>query len=155
MALEFEFIGPNDKPALLAISTPELHTHAMAALKQLDYKVHSAATHADFITRFGQVQYQVTIIEDTFGGGTPAENEALRRFQWMPMAARRHTTAFLISHTAKSLHAMEAYQQSVHAVVNPTEFSNLPQIIQKVVAENDIFLSIFRDAQRNRAQGKI
>ena len=43
---------------------------------------------------------------------------------------------------------LQAFQYGVHAVVNPSEMFLLIQLIQKAVADNDLFLNIFRDAQK-------
>ena len=48
----FDFIGTNDKPALLAFSTPEWLETAKTALAELGYKVHTAATSGPSSTRF-------------------------------------------------------------------------------------------------------
>ena len=45
MSVEFDFITPSDKPALLGLTTPELQDTAKTALDQLGYKVHVAANH--------------------------------------------------------------------------------------------------------------
>jgi hypothetical protein len=42
---------------------------------------------------------------------------------------------------------MQAFQQSVHAVINSSELFLLPQLIEKAVAENTLFLHSFNDAQ--------
>ena len=55
MSDQFEFISANDKPALLAFSTPEWMETIRSALQELGYKVHTAATHSDFLIRFSQV----------------------------------------------------------------------------------------------------
>ena len=54
MPTQFEFISTTDKPALLAFSTPEWLEAARTALNELGYKVHTAATHGDFLIRFSQ-----------------------------------------------------------------------------------------------------
>jgi hypothetical protein len=46
---------------------------------------------------------------------------------------------------------MQAYQQGAHAVVNPSEMFLLLQLIQKAVADNDMFLHTFREVQRQVA----
>ena len=66
MSDKFEFISATDKPALLAFSTPEWLDAAKTALQELGYKVHTAATHSDFLIRFSQVRYQVVIVEELF-----------------------------------------------------------------------------------------
>ena len=49
---------------MIAFSTPEWLEAAKTALSELGYKVHTAATHSDFLVRFTQVRYQVVIIEE-------------------------------------------------------------------------------------------
>ena len=63
---DFDFISATDKPALLAFSTPEWLDSVKTSLQELGYKVHTAATHCDFLIRFSQVHYQVVILEENF-----------------------------------------------------------------------------------------
>jgi hypothetical protein len=48
---------------------------------------------------------------------------------------------------------MQAFQHSVHAVVNASEIFLLKQLIEKAIADNTLFLKAYRDAQ-SRAFGK-
>ena len=145
---EFEFIGPNDEPALLAITSPEALNTAKAALIELGYKVHVVDTHPQFETRYNQVNYQVVVIEETFAGGNLLENPSLRMVQELTMSQRRYATIFLIGPTFESLNTLQAFTQSVHCVLNFSELSMLKEVVQKTIAENDLFLSTFRDVQR-------
>jgi|ERR1043166_1630438 hypothetical protein len=154
MADSFEFISPADKPALLAISAPEWLAMAQSAVAELGYKSHAVQTHQDFQTRFNQLQYQIIIIEEIFGGGTAIENTSLHFIQRMPMVQRRHATFFLISDAYETMNVLQAFQQSVHAVINYSEISLLGQIVQKVVGDNDLFYNTYRDIQQRIAQGK-
>jgi hypothetical protein len=157
---ELEFIGPNDKPALLALSTPEWLDAAKNVLLEIGYKVHAASNHDDFIVRFGRLQYQVVILEDLFASNTPEENLTLQHIQQMPMAQRRHTVFILLGTAFSTLSPIQAFQQSVHAVVNREELgllgpTILGPIVQRVVADNDLFLNVYRDTHLRMAQGKI
>lgn len=152
---EFDFISPTDKPALLGISTPEYSIACKTALHELEYKIHAANDQEDFVNRFGQIQYQVAIIEERFNCATIVENLALHRVQYMPMSQRRHALVVLIGDSFQSLNTMQAFQQSVHAVVNPFDLRSIKQILQQLISENTLFLSIYRDTQTRIAQGKI
>lgn len=149
--MDFDFLTAADKPALIALSTPELQETAKTALDQLGYKVHTAVNHGEFVHKFGQVAYQVVIIEEMFSSATPEENESLLALQRMPMSARRHSTVILFGFNMATFNPMQAYQQGVHAVVNPSEMFLLLQLIQKAVADNDMFLHTFREVQRRVA----
>jgi hypothetical protein len=152
---DFDFIRPTDKPALLALSTPEFLATARAVLHEMDYKIHHASDHEDYVNRFSQIQYQVTILEERFSCAAIEENLALMRLQYLPMPLRRHAVAILIGDSFQSLNTMQAFNQSVHAVVHPADITSLKQILQQVLADNDLFLSVYRDTQQKMAQGKL
>ncbi len=145
MADNLDFLSPTDKPALLALSTPEWMAKAQASLSELGYKVHLAANHDDFMARFFRASYQVIVIEEKFAASTPAENIALLNLQRMLMSQRRHVVIILLGESFQSLNSMQAFQQSVHAVVHPGELANLKDIINKAVVDNDLFLKVYRD----------
>jgi hypothetical protein len=146
----FEFVSADDKPALLAFSTPEWLAAAKSALEELGYKVHTAATHTDFLIRFSQVHYQLVIVEELFAANNIGENLTLQALQAMPMSQRRHATVILFGDSFTTFTPMQAFQQSVHAVINSSELFLLKQLIEKAVADNTLFLTSFREAQ-NRA----
>ena len=147
MPEEFDFILATDKPALLAFSTPEWLETAKGALQELGYKVHTAATHSDFLIRFSQFRYQVVILEELFAANSIAENTTLTTLQSMPMSQRRHSTIVLFGASFQTFTPMQAFQQSVNAVINPSEIFLLKQLIEKSVADNDAFLHSYREAQ--------
>ncbi|HTG43433.1 MAG TPA: hypothetical protein VK633_02755 [Verrucomicrobiae bacterium] len=151
MPADFDFITSSDKPALLGLSTPELLDTATKALDQLDYKVHTAVNHGEFLHKFVQVPYQVVILVESFSSTTSDINESLIGLQRMPMNLRRHSAVILFGFSLATFNPLQAFQCGVHAVVNPSEMFLLIQLIQKAVADNDMFLHCYRDAQRRLA----
>jgi hypothetical protein len=95
--------------------------------------------------RFSQAPYQVVIIEELFGANTPEENLTLKALQHMQASQRRHATILLIGNSFQTFTPMEAFQHSVHAVINSSEMFLLKQLIEKAVADNQLFLQSFRD----------
>ena len=142
-----QFITAADKPALIAFSTPDWLESAKAALKELGYKVHTAATHSDFLVRFSQIRYQVVVVEELFGANSLDENLTLKALQNMTMNLRRHATVILLGNNFQTFAPMEAFQHSVHAVINSSEMFMLKPLIEKAVAENGLFLQSFREIQ--------
>jgi hypothetical protein len=147
MSNKFDFISATDKPALLAFSTPEWLEAAKTALTELGYKVHTAATHSDFLIRFSQIHYQVVILEELFAANNPGENLTLQALQNMPMNERRQATVILFGDSFQTFTPLQAFQQSVHAVISSSELFLLKQLIEKAVADNTLFLNSFREAQ--------
>ena len=147
MSDKFDFISATDKPALLAFSTPEWLEAAKAALTELGYKVHTAATHSDFLIRFSQIHYQVVILEELFAANNPEENLTLQALQNMPMNQRRQATVILFGNSFQTFTPLQAFQQSVHAVINSSELFLLKQLIEKAVGDNIMFQNSFREVQ--------
>src|SRR5262245_17364752 len=144
---KFEFLSTSDRPALLAFSTPEWLDAARTALQALGYKVHTAATHGDFLIRMSQARYEVVIVEECFAANDITENLTLQALQKMPTSQRRHATVILFGTSFQTFTPMQAFQQSVHAVINNSELFLLQQLIEKAVADNQLFLHCFREAQ--------
>jgi spore germination protein YaaH len=143
----FDFVSAADKPALIAFSTPEWMDAAKQALNELGYKVHTAATHSDFLIRFSQAHYEVVVVEELFGANTPEENLTLKALQNMPVNQRRHATVLLIGNSFQTFTPMEAFKNSVHAVINSSELFLMKQLVEKAVADNTTFLHSFREIQ--------
>ena len=146
MSDKFELIGVDDRPALLAFTTPEWLDAARTAAQELGYLVHTAATHSDFLIRFSQVRYQLVVLEECFAANTIEENTALRTLQTMPMIQRRHATVILFGNSFQTLTPLQAFQQSVHAVINASEIFLLKQLIERAVSDKTLFLHSYREA---------
>jgi len=153
MTGSFDFITAEDRPALIAFSTPEWLETAKTALQELGYKVHTAATHSDFQLRFSQALYQVVILEELFAANNREENLTLTALQNMPMNQRRHATVLLLGDSFSTFTPMEAFNLSVHAVINTSEMFLLKQLVEKAVVENNAFLNSFREVQKRVYSG--
>ena len=149
----FDFVTANDKPALIAFSTPDWLDTSKAALQELGYKVHTAATHSDFLLRFSQAHYQVVLVEELFGANTIDENLTLKSLQNMTSSLRRHATVLLIGDSFQTFIPMEAFKHSVHAVINSSELFLLKQLVEKAVSDNNVFLNNFREVQHRVLTG--
>jgi len=152
MPTELDFITTADKPALLGLSTPEWMDAAMVALNEYGYKVHTAGTHADFITRFLQNKYEIVITEELFASDSTEQNESLIALQNMQMEQRRHCSIILLGDQVQTFNVLEALQRSVHAVVNRSETFLLSQLVQKIVEDREYFWKTFDEAKTLLAQ---
>ena len=151
MSVDFDFITTNDRPALLGISTVEIHEAVQSALNQLGYKVHTTQNHGEFLHRFNQVPYQVVVLEEGFVESNLASNESLHALQMMLMAQRRHSVVVLVGASFSTFNPIQAFQFGVHAVLNPNEIFLTQQLLEKAVADHEIFIHTFLDAARRLA----
>lgn len=147
MSDQFEFLSASDRPALLAFSTPEWLDTVRTSVQELGYKVHTAATHSDFLIRFSQVRYQLVVLEECFAANSIEENLTLRSLQTMAMGQRRHATVILLGNSFQTFTPMQAFHQSVHAVINSSELFLIKQLIEKSVADTGLFLNSFNQVQ--------
>ncbi len=99
----FDFVSKTDKPALIAFTTPEWLESAKAALMELGYKVHTAATHSDFLIRFTSTQSQVVLIEEFFAATTFEEHLTLKAVQALSLGPRQHSTLLLVGDSIQTL----------------------------------------------------
>jgi hypothetical protein len=65
----------------------------------------------------------------------------------MPMSQRRHATVVLFGDSFQTFTPLQAFQQSVHAVINTSELFLLKQLIEKAIADNTLFLHSFSETQ--------
>ena len=153
MPEDFEtlFVTTSDKPALIACSNPVLVEAAKCVCMELGYKSHTVTAHGPFLTRFNQVRYQVVIIEELFAATMPEENQSLISLQKMPVNQRRHATVILLGNNFTTFDPMQAFQKSVHAVINGSEIALLKELTEKAVADNDLFLQSYRETQKRIA----
>lgn len=152
MPTDLDFITTADKPGLLGLSTPEWLDAAMVALNEHGFKVHTAGTHADFMTRFQQNRYEIVITEELFASDSEEENSTLSWLQRLPMNQRRHCSIILLGDKVQTFNVLQAFQLSVHAVVNRSEIFLLGQLVQKVVEDRDYFWKTYNEAQAMLAQ---
>ena len=148
MSDQFEFINANDRPALLAFSTPEWLDNVRSSVQELGYKAHTAATHSDFLIRFSQVRYQLVVLEECFAANTIEENLTLQALHTMAMSQRRHATVILFGNSFQTFTPLQAFEQSVHAVINASELFLIKQLIEKAVGDNTMFLHSYTEVQK-------
>ena len=151
MANEFDFITTSDRPALLGVSTNTVQDPMQGALTQLGYKVHTTQNHGEFLHRYNQIPYQVVVIEDWFAGCTLETNESLQAMQQLMMPLRRHSVVVLVGAAFATFNPLQAFQYGVHVVLNPNEMFLGQQLLEKAIADNDLFLHTFRDGVRRLA----
>ncbi len=60
---------------------------------------------------------------------------------------RRHAAVLLFGDSFQTFTPMQAFQFSVHAVINSSELFLMKQLIEKAIADNTLFLHSYREAQ--------
>ncbi len=153
--MDFDFIAPGEKAALIAITQPDILQCVQNVLTDSNFKYHSVDTSDEFATRFGQFEYLPVIIHETFASNSLEENETLKIAQRFSMPVLRHAVFFLIGERFETMNTLQAFQQSMHAVINPTELPNMKAILDKTLTESDLFMHTYRDVFTLNSKGDL
>ncbi|MBF0520041.1 MAG: response regulator [Nitrospirae bacterium] len=113
-------------------------------LRDLKYNVAVSPDLENAFDRIRYNQFDVLVLNETFGGGDPEKNELLETFQTMPVNNRRRIFLALIGNNYKTLDSMPAYIKSVNVVINVNDLPNLKVILSKAISENDQFYKVFK-----------
>jgi hypothetical protein len=129
----------------LICSDPSTGEAVRATLRELGYKFHTAETGEMAVERMRYTQYDVIVIQENFAGSSLRSNAVLNFLAPLPMAQRRYSFTCVIGPSFKTLDAMQAFQQSVHVVVNPSDLANLTAILKKGIAEFENLYRVYKE----------
>jgi len=139
-----EIIEIGDKTALICDDAPT-GDGLKSTLQELGFKCHTSETSDRAIERIKYTPYNVIVIAEKFAGSDLESNGILQYLAPLPMAQRRNWYVVLVGDSFRTLDAMQAYAQSVHLVVNPTDTTNLGAILKKGLADFELFYRVYRD----------
>ena len=142
---EMEAFDINQRYALLAADDPDRKAEVSAALQELGYRIHVATSMDDGRERLRKTTYDMVVIDQAFQGSTALDNELLRLLQGMPMTTRRYMMLALLGHDVKTLDNMTAFAMSVNAVINYSDVAQIRPILERALAENDVFFRVIRN----------
>jgi hypothetical protein len=141
---KMEFFELGDKTSLIC-ADPNTTEAAKVTLRELGYKFHTAETPELAIERIRYTNYDCIILHENFAGSSLRSNAVLNYLAPLPMAQRRYSFVCLVGPSFKTLDAMQAFGQSVHLVLNPSDLTNLGPILKKGLAEFDLLYRAYKD----------
>lgn len=147
-----DFFELGDRTSLVC-TDPNTVEIAWRTLKDLGFKTHMVETHDIAIERLRYTQYNCIVVQETFAGSSLRAHAVMNYLAQLPMTQRRNSFVCLIGESFKTLDAMQAFAQSVHVVVNPSDLPNLTAILKKGLSEFELMYRIYRiviDAQGDR-----
>ena len=149
---KMDFFELGDKTSLICTDSGTTES-VRATLKQCGYKSHMAETPEAAIERLRYTPYDVLVVHENFAGSSLRSNTLLGHLASLPMGQRRRSFVVLIGPSFKTLDAMQAFGQSVHVVVNPTDVPNLAAILRKSTAEFELLYKVYRDTVAAQGDG--
>jgi hypothetical protein len=141
---KMDFFELGDKTSLIC-ADPNTAEVVKTTLRELGFKFHIAETPELAVERTRYTKYDCIAIHENFAGSSLRSNAVLNYLALLPMAVRRYSFVCLIGPSFKTLDAMQAFGQSVHLVLNPSDLPNLGPILKKGLAEFDLLYRAHRD----------
>jgi hypothetical protein len=141
---KMDFFELGDKTSLIC-ADPNTAEVVKTTLRELGFKFHIAETPELAVERTRYTNYDCIVIHENFAGSSLRSNAVLNYLALLPMAVRRYSFVCLIGPSFKTLDAMQAFGQSVHLVLNPSDLPNLGPILKKGLAEFDLLYRAHRD----------
>ena len=139
-----DFFELGDKTSLIC-ADPNTAEVVKTTLRELGFKFHIAETPELAVERTRYTNYDCIVIHENFAGSSLRSNAVLNYLAQLPMALRRYSFACLIGPSFKTLDAMQAFGQSVHLVLNPSDLPNLGPILKKGFAEYELLYRAYND----------
>src|SRR2546426_12723518 len=139
-----ETFDPNAKLALICVDEMERKAETSAALQELGYRVHLAASGDEASERMRKNAYEVVVLDEAFQGASPHDNPLLAKIQWMPTPIRRYMFVALLGAEFTTLDNMMAFGKRVNAVISYNDLAQMKPILQRALADNDQFYRVFR-----------
>ena len=135
-----EFFEIDDRTALIC-ADPMTTEAVKATLQELGFKSQTAETQELAVERIRYTNYDCIILLENFAGSALRSNAALNYLARLPMVQRRYSFVCLIGTSFKTLDAMQAFAESVHLVLNPSDLPNFGPILKRGLGE---FESLYR-----------
>ena len=142
---KMEFFELGDKTSLIC-ADPNTTDTAKEILKGLGFKFHTAETPELAVERMRYTSYDCIVVHENFAGSSLRSNAVLNYLTPLSMAQRRHSFVCVVGPSFKTLDAMQAFGQSVHLVLNPSDLPNLGPILKKSLAEFELLYRAYKDA---------
>jgi hypothetical protein len=142
-----DFFELGDKTSLICADTYTTDI-AKTTLRDLGFKFHVAETPEVAIERIRYTNYDCIILHENFAGSSLRANTVLNYLAPLPMPQRRYSFVCLVGPSFKSLDAMQAFAQSVHLVLSPSDLPNLGPILKKGFAEFESLYRAYRETTK-------
>ena len=141
---KMDFFELGDKTSLIC-ADPNTTELVKGTLRELGFKFHIAEAPELAIERMRYTSYDCIIVQENFAGSSLRSNAILNYLSPLPMAQRRYSFVCLVGPSFKTLDAMQAFAQSVHLTLNPSDLPNMGPILKKGLAEFELLYRTYKE----------
>lgn len=145
----FDFIEEEGKTALLCLQDPEHWEQTAEVLDLMEFHATAAENATEALKKIQYHTYDLVVLDENFDTENPDANAILAHLSRLDMAVRRNIFVALISCRHKTLDAMATFHRSVNLVINTSHMGDIGRILERGIAENELFYQPFREALKN------
>ena len=142
----FDFVEEEGKTALICMKDPARREQLRRVTELMEYHPTVAKGATDALKKMQYHPYDMVIIEDLFDTDNAASNAVLAHLSRLEMGVRRNSFVALITANGKTMDPMTAFHRSVNIVVNEAHLKDVGRILERGVAESQIFYQPLREA---------
>ncbi len=117
--------------ALLLMGNGQERDRFSSDLQELGYRVESADTPAEAVTKLKCSDFAAILMHVEFGSESLAESAVHNYLTWLPTAKRRTLFYILVGPNFRTLYGLEALSLSVNLVINDADAEQLTSILRK------------------------
>lgn len=139
-----DYFELGDKTALIC-ADPNTNEGVKATLRELGFKFHTPETPELAIERMRYTNYDCIVVHENFAGSSLRSNAVLNYLARLPMAQRRNSFVCMVGPSFKTLDAMQAFAESVHLVLNPSDLTNFGPILKKGLSDFESLYRAYRE----------
>jgi predicted Zn finger-like uncharacterized protein len=146
----FDFIGEENKTALVCEPDLAARQKMMDALESMEYHITVAENIRDALKKMRYHVYDIILVNEKFDAVNPASNSVLIYLERLNMAIRRNIFVVLISRGFRTMDNMTALNKSVNMLINIKDIDNIDKILGRGIRENDLFYRVYKDSLRKK-----
>jgi predicted Zn finger-like uncharacterized protein len=140
------------KSALVCIRDTARSYKIEQGLRQLDFYVNTAFSPKESLEKLHRNQYDMVVLEETYGDGSSIENAVLQHFQLLPMHTRRHLFLCLLSEKHATLDRMAAFRLGVDMILNVGDMDKAKILFVRAIKDHKHFYKVFSDELEKRGE---
>jgi len=143
----FNFVEEGGKTALICETDPVVRAKISNILEEMGYYITESATAPDAQKSMKFHLYNLIVVNESFAQGE-ADNHVLDYIRHLPMNVRRNIFVIMLSAGIRTMDNMVAFAESVNLIVNLENIDDAGAIIERGIADNEVFYSTFKSAMR-------
>ena len=142
----FKFSQKEGKTALICEADPSVQSKIGNILEKMGYYTTKSVTARDSLRNMRAHMYQLIVVNESFDSQDKVDNRVLDYIRHLPMNVRRNIFVTMLSIEVFTMDNLAAFAESVNLIVNLEDIDNTGAIIERGIADNEVFYSTFKNA---------